>query len=479
MQQKKKTQTIEKKVLEKIKKSKIRWIRLQFCNPFGLLHQLNIPAKEITKESFVNGFPLDGSSILGFSEIDKSDILLVPDPSTFTVLPDYFDSFGSNGGSQYHTKSARMFVNVNNGLDGGPFPRDPRYLAQKTEKFAKKMGFSQTFWAAELEFFVFDKIEPNSKSQKQTTETKIISKEAPWGSQTHEGTIHIKRGYYRDSPSDTLINFRDEVCDTLDDFGIKTIAHHHEVATAGQCEVVLDYDGLVKMADNYLTGVKTIREVATKRGMIASFNPKPIPNDNGSAVHINQSLWKKKNGKDFNAFYDPTEKYAELSQLAYYYIGGLLEHAKSLCAITNPTPDSYKRLVPGYEAPTNIAWGRMNRSVSVRIPAHHKKMPSSKRIEYRPPDPTSNIYLAEIAILLAGIDGIKKKIQPPDPVDVNTYKLSKHEMTKLGIKKLPTSLKESISAFKSDHEYLKPIIDNDFRNMYISNLETLFSKNRN
>ena len=479
MKQKGKIQTTEKKVLEKIKKSKIKWIRLQFCNPFGLLHQLNIPAKEITKDSFSQGFPLDGSSILGFSEIDKSDILLVPDPSTFTILPDYFDTYGGDEKNQYHTKSARMFVNVHKGFDGGPYSRDPRYLAQKAEQFAKKMGFSQTFWAAELEFFVFDKIGPssNQKLEKNTAQTKIISKEAPWSTQTHEGTIAIKRGYYRDSPSDTLINFRDEVCDTLNEFGIQTIAHHHEVATAGQCEVVLDYDSLVKMADNYVTGVKTIREVATKRGMMASFNPKPIPNDNGSAVHINQSLWKKKNGKDFNAFYDPADKYAELSQLAYYYIGGLLEHAKSLCAITNPTNDSYKRLVPGYEAPTNIAWGRMNRSVSVRIPAHHKKMPTSKRIEYRPPDPTSNIYLSEIAIMLAGIDGIKKKIQPPDHVDVNTYKLSKQEMNRLEIKKLPTSLQESILAFKSDNDYLKPVIDNDFKDMYLSHLKTQISKN--
>ena len=224
------------------------------------------------------------------------------------------------------------------------------------------------------------------------------------------------------------------------------------------------------MADSFVTGLKTIREVASRRNLIASFNPKPIPNDNGSAVHINQSLWKTKNKKQINAFYDPSDKYTELSQVGHYYIGGLLEHAKALCAITNPTKQSYKRLVPGYEAPTNIAWGKMNRSVSIRIPAHHKKRPENKRIEYRPPDPTSNIYLVETALLLAGLDGIKKKLQPPSPVDVDTYKLSDREMKKLSIKKLPTSLTESINAIKSDKGFLKSVFDDDFLDMYIENL---------
>ena len=271
----------------------------------------------------------------------------------------------------------------------------------------------------------------------------------------------------------TLTNFRDEVCEILKDLGIKTIAHHHEVATAGQSEIVLHHVEMLKMADSFVTGVKTIREVASRRGMTASFKPKPIPDDNGSAVHINQSLWKTKSKKRIsNMFYDSSDKYAELSQTAYYYIGGLLDHAEALCAITNPASQSYDRLVPGYEAPTNIAWGKMNRSVSVRIPAHHAKRPESKRIEYRPPDPTTNIYLAETAILLAGLDGIKKKIQPPDPVDVNTYKLSKREMKKYSIRKLPTSLAESVDSIKSDNKFLKPVIDDEFLDMYIEHLSS-------
>ena len=448
-------------VINQIRKSGVRWIRLQFCNPFGLLHQLNVPATEITKQSFVDGFPLDGSSILGYATIDKSDILLVPDPLTFAVLPDYFDT-NNQDGQNYSSKSARMFVDVFKGFGGGRFSRDPRFIAQKAELHAKKCGYDKTYWAAELEFFIFNKM--------QSSSPEIFSTEAPWISQNTEDVIHLKRGYYRDSPSDTLTNFRDEACDTLKNFGIKTIAHHHEVATAGQSEIVLGYQGLVKMADSFVTGVKTIREVASKRRLVASFNPKPIPNDNGSAVHINQSLWKTKNKKQINVFYDPSDKYAELSQIAHYYIGGLLEHAKALCAITNPTKQSYKRLVPGFEAPTNIAWGKMNRSVSIRIPAHHKKRPETKRIEYRPPDPTSNIYLVESAILLAGLDGIKKKLQPPPPVDVDTYKLSSREMKRLSIKKLPTSLTEAINSIKSDNDFLKPVFDDDFLEMYLDNL---------
>ena len=453
------------KLLQQIKQSKVKWIRLQFCNPFGLLHQLSIPADEINKESLVNGFPLDGSSIVGFSSIESSDIILIPEPATFAILPDFFDT-DHREQEHYLSKSARMFAKVQNGFGGGQLLQDSRYIASEAEKFAKKSGFDKTLWAAELEFFVFDRVN-NSENQED-----IISKEAPW-SLDNPDKIEFKRGYYRDSPSDTLVNFRDEVCDILhENFGVKTMAHHHEVATAGQSEIVLRHSGLVQMADSFVTGVKTIREVASKRVKIANFDPKPMPKDNGSAVHINQSIWKTTKNKISNAFYDKSEKYAELSQTAHYYIGGLLEHAKALCAITNPTEQSYKRLVPGYEAPTNIAWGKMNRTVSVRIPAHNKMRPGNKRIEYRPPDPTSNVYLAESALLLAGLDGIQKKIQPPDPVDLNTYKFSDSQMKKYSVEKLPTSLDESIDALKSDNNFLEPVFAKNFTEMYLNNLRS-------
>ena len=453
------------KLFQHIKKHKIKWIRLQFCDPFGLMHHLSIPAEEVTEDSMTHGFPLDGSSIAGFSNIEASDLILVPEPSTLALLPDFFD-IDREELYAYDSTAARMFASVYGGFGKGPIIQDSRRVAQKTDEFAKKAGFDKTYWATELEFFVFDKI----KTGKDTNT--IVSKEASWISDNPD-KIDFKRGYYRDSPFDTLINFRDEVCDILhENFGIGIFAHHHEVATAGQCEIVLKHSELVRMADSFVTGVKTIRSVASRRNKIASFDPKPIPKDNGSAVHINQSIWKKSKGNLSNAFYDEFDKYAELSQTAHYYIGGLLEHAKALCAITNPTEQSYKRLVPGYEAPTNIAWGKMNRTVSVRIPAHNKKRPESKRIEYRPPDPTSNIYLAESGLLLAGLDGIKKKIQPPDPVDLNTYKLSDRQLKKYSIKKLPTSLKESIDAFESDNDFLKPVFERDFLEMYVDNMKS-------
>jgi len=465
------------KVIKELKQSKVKWMRLQFCNPFGLLHQFSVPSKRITEEYFKIGYPVDGSSIKGFTEINKSELVLVPDASTFSILPDYFDKNhqGDNNGGhylQYVSKAARMFVDVHNSFGAGRFSRDSRFIAHKANEVAQKNGFSKSYWSAEIEFFIFDKMNGNNIGPNETKNTEnIISTEAPWSAQNPENIIPIKGGYFGASPADKLTDFRDEVADTLEEtFGISVIAHHHEVATAGQGEVILGFDELLNNADNVVTAMKTVKEVASKRGMVASFNPKPISNDNGSAMHINQSLWKTKNKKEVNAFYDPADEYAELSQTALYYVGGVLEHAKALCGITNPTLNSYNRLVPGYEAPINIAWGKMNRSACVRIPTHHKQMSKRKRIEYRVPDPTANIYLAEAAILLAGLDGINKKIQPPDPVDVNIYKLSENEKKKRAVGELPTSLKEAISSLKSNNEFLKPAFDKEFIEMYCTAL---------
>jgi glutamine synthetase len=220
------------------------------------------------------------------------------------------------------------------------------------------------------------------------------------------------------------------------------------------------------MADQVVTYKKTVKETAAKRGMVANFMPKPVALDNGSGMHVSQSLWGKKKNDEVNLFYDPADEYAELSQTAFYYIGGLIEHAEALCAITNPTTNSYRRLVPGYEAPINVAWSKMNRSVSIRIPAHFRKMEKRKRIEYRTPDPSSNIYLVEAALLLAGLDGINKKSSVPEPVDADIYKLSEEKKTEYGIKKLPTSLQDAIESLESDMEFLKPAFTSDFLEMY-------------
>jgi glutamine synthetase len=220
------------------------------------------------------------------------------------------------------------------------------------------------------------------------------------------------------------------------------------------------------MADQVITYKKTVKETAAKRGMIANFMPKPVALDNGSGMHVSQSLWARHKNEDVNLFYDAADEYAELSQTALYYIGGLIEHAEALCALTNPTTNSYRRLVPGYEAPINVAWSKMNRSVSIRIPAHFRKMKRRKRIEYRTPDPSSNIYLVEAALLLAGLNGINKKSSTPDPVDEDIYKLSEHKKREYGIKKLPTSLQDAIESLECDTEFLKPAFTNDFIDMY-------------
>ncbi len=476
-------------VVNKLNESKIKWVRLNFCDPFGFLQQISVNSKEITEETFKIGLPrLDGSSIKGFKEIHESDMILKPDPFTFDILPDYFDKDHRNKNNNYESKAARLIVDIYEGFNGRRYLRDPRYIAQMAEESAKKRGFERSYWGPELEFFVFNKMTllPNPMSTVNCSGGSgysIESVEAPWDQSNGSSgyTIPFKSGYFPAPPADSLTDFRDEVSDTLKDyFGINVEAHHHEVATAGQCEIQVEYDQLVPMADKIITYKKTVKETAAKRNMIANFMPKPIALDNGSGMHVSQSLWgrkkedeKESNNEQFdndynliNLFYDPADEYAELSQTALYYIGGLMDHAKALCALTNPTTNSYRRLVPGYEAPINIAWSKMNRSASIRVPAHFRNMKNRKRIEYRTPDPSSNIYLVEAALLLAGLDGLVKKIAPPDPVDEDIYKLSEEKKREYSISKLPTSLESAIDSLESDNEFLKPTFVSDFLDMY-------------
>jgi len=462
-------------IVNEIEQSNIKWVRLNFCDPFGFLQQISVQGDEITEDAFKNGIPrLDGSSIRGFREIQESDMILKPDPTTFAVLPNYFDKDHHNYNNTYRSTAARMFVDIYEGFNGTRYTRDPRFIAQKAAQVAKDKGFENSYWGPELEFFVFNKITllPNPMSAVNCsggTGYSIESAEAPWGNGNGSGgyTIPFRSGYFPAPPADSLTDFRDEVSDVLRQyFGITVEAHHHEVATAGQCEIQMSFDSLVSMADKVSTYKKTVKETAAKRGMVANFMPKPVAQDNGSGMHVSQSLWGKKKNEEVNLFYDPADEYAELSQTAFYYIGGLIEHAEALCAITNPTTNSYRRLVPGYEAPINVAWSKMNRSVSIRIPAHFRKMEKTKRIEYRTPDPSSNIYLVEAALLLAGLDGINKKSSVPEPVDEDIYKLSEQKKMEYGIKKLPTSLQDAIESLESDMEFLKPAFTSDFLEMY-------------
>ena len=463
-------------ITNELEKAEIKWVRLNFCDPLGYLHQISVNSKEITEDAFKQGLPrLDGSSIKGFKEIYESDMLLKPDPSTFAILPDYFDkNHHQSRDCTYPSMAARMFVDIYEGFGGKRYSRDSRYIAQKAEEVLNDKGFEKSYWGPELEFFVFNKITllPNPMSSVNCSGGSgysIESSEAPWNSSSDSGyTIPFKGGYFPAPPADSLTDLRDEVSETLQEFfGIRVDAHHHEVATAGQCEIQMVYDELTHMADNVITYKKTVKEVAAKRHMVANFMPKPIALDNGSGMHVSQSLWtKRKHGNDMNVFFDISDEYAELSQTAHYYIGGLIEHARSLCAITNPTTNSYRRLVPGYEAPINVAWSKMNRSASIRIPAHFKNMERQKRIEYRTPDPSSNIYLVEAALLLAGLDGINKKISPPDHIDKDIYKLTEQQKREGGVKKLPTSLLDAIESLESDNEFLKPVFTNDFLETY-------------
>ena len=436
-------------VLSAIEKSKIRFIDLQFTDLTGRLQHVTIPASNLNEDSFRSGVPkLDGSSIRGFVEIHESDLLLVPDPATYALLPWYGEEI----------KTARLICDVYRGFSAGRLLWDPRAIAQRAEDELGKLGYTTSYWGPEVEFFVFDKVTWDTLSPYRGQGYSIESREAAWGSSTYP--IRFKEGYFLAPPQDTLMVFRSECVRILEDyFNVKCDAHHHEVATAGQCEIDILHSTLTKTADNVATYKYVIKNVAVQQNMVATMMPKPIFSDNASGMHVHMSIWRD----GVNLFYDERDEYAELSQLARYYIGGLMEHAEALSALVSPTTNSYRRLVPGYEAPVYIGWSRSNRSATIRIPVYEKgsKSAAKKRIEYRPPDPSANPYLCFAALLAAGIDGIKKKIEIGDPLDENIYKLTPERRRELGVRELPGSLKEAIDALKSDHEFLKPIFPSE------------------
>ena len=435
-----------KEVLEAIKKEKVKFVDLQFTDVPGKLQHTTVLAETLSEEALEEGIPkLDGSSIRGFVEIHESDMVLKPDPSTFVIIPWMSEEL----------KTARMLCDVYRGFGQGRLPHDPRGVAQRAEQVLREAGFEASYWGPEVEFFVFDRVGWDVLSPYGGQGYFVESREAAWNT---EGGIYypikFKEGYYSTPPQDTLMEFRCECTNILaNHFGVYCEAHHHEVATAGQCEINFYRDTLTYTADSVMTLKYVVRNVAHRHGMTATFMPKPIFADNASGMHVHVSLWDKKG----NAFYDPNDSYAEISQLARYFGGGILEHAQSLAAIVAPSTSSYKRLVPGYEAPVYIAWSRSNRSACLRVPVYHKGDAERKRLEFRPPDPSANPYLCFAAILAAGLDGIKRKIDMGDPVDENIYLLSPERRKQLGIKELPGSLKEAVECLQCDHEYLKPI----------------------
>ena len=452
-------------VMNKIQSEDIRFIDLQFTDVPGKLQHVTVPAHTIDADAWTNGIPkLDGSSIRGFTSISESDMLLKPDPNTFVVIP----------WSDPSKKYARVLCSINWGMGhpvhkGGPLAKDPRGIAQKAEEFLKESGYDSSFWGPELEFFVFDGVTWDVNTPAKGQSYSIRSKEAAWkpgGPATEQGCgkgginvpIRHKEGYFPTTPQDTLMDFRNDAVAAMEDsFGIVVDAHHHEVATAGQCEINMMYDTLLNSADSAQSFKYVVKNVAHQKGMVATFMPKPLVGDNGSGMHCHQSIWK--DGK--NRFYDENDEHSELSQEARYYIGGIMAHTRALACIVAPTTNSYKRLVPGFEAPIYIAWSRSNRSANVRVPVNIKGNENAKRIEFRCPDTTANPYLAFPAMLCAGLDGIKNKIDCGNPVDENIYTLSEDRKRELNIKSLPRDLAEAADALESDHDFLKPVFDGD------------------
>jgi glutamine synthetase len=393
-------------------------------------------------DCFRKGVGVDGSSVKGFAEIDESDLLLMPDRSTLrpTPIPKF--------------RVATVVADVYNGFGKGRFVRDPRHVTQRMEDFLTNEGFSCQI-GPEVECFIFDDMVFGDGH-----EPEIISTE-----QMGSGKYPLRRKEAYDSPpfQDSLLEFRFEVARILEKYHlIKATNLNHEVATNGQIEINFMHSTLTKAADNVQTYKDVIRNVAKQHDKVANFMPKPIfdendpkMGDNGSGMHVSASIWKKSASGSENVFYDATDDYAELSQTGRYFIGGILDHASSLAALVAPTVNSYSRMVPGFEAPVYVAWSRGNRSSILRVPINDKNNSKSKRVEFRAPDPSANPYLAFSAIMAAGIDGIRKKTDPGNPVNENIFKMSDSARSSLGIKSLPGSLKESTDALKSDRSYLK------------------------
>ncbi len=428
-------------VIEFAKENNINMIDLKLVDVPGTMQHVTLPMSQLTEELFAEGTGFDGSSIRGFQNIDESDMLLVPDPSTATVDP-VFD-----------IPTLSMICNVRDPLTGKNYSRDPRWIAQKAEGFLKASGIAEmSYWGPELEFFIFDtaRFDQDARSGFYF----VDSDEGRWNSgadMSVNGELNLgyhprhKEGYFPSPPVDTMTDIRSEVSLKLEGFGMEVEKHHHEVATAGQGEIDFKYDSLTQTADNVMIFKYLLKNTAREYGKVATFMPKPIFGDNGSGMHTHQSLWK--NGD--NLFHG--EGYAGMSDMMGYYIGGLLEHAPALLAFCAPTTNSYRRLVPGFEAPVNLVYSARNRSAAARIPMYFDK-PAARRVEFRPPDPTCNPYLAFSAMMMAGIDGIVNKTDPGEPLDADVYHLSTEELDK--IRHVPTSLDESLDALEADHDFL-------------------------
>jgi glutamine synthetase len=427
-----------------ISKNGIKYVDYKFIDVPGTWQHKTHPISELSEEVFKYGTGFDGSSIRGFQGIEESDMLLIPDAESAFIDPFIREP----------TLSLICDVYDPDGLK--PYSRDPRHIARKAEDYMISTGIADAaYFGPELEFFIFDDVQFDVLTPYRGMGYSINSNEAIWNS-NHNSTPNLghrprfKEGYFPVPPTDTQTDIRNEMAEAMMGMGMKVELHHHEVATAGQAEIGIRFNTLTRMADQAMMFKYAVKNVAMKNGKTATFMPKPLFGDNGSGMHTHQSLWK--DGKPL--FFD-RDGYAMLSRTALYYIGGLLTHASSLLAFCSPSTNSYKRLVPGYEAPVNLVFSSRNRSAAVRIPMYSDN-PKSKRIEFRPPDGTCNPYLAFAAMLMAGLDGIQNRIDPTEsgfgPINKNIYHLPEEERKR--IKSVPGSLEEALAALESDHDYL-------------------------
>ena len=424
-------------VAKYIKAHNIQVVDVKFNDLPGLWQHFSIPVNDL-QDAWTNGLGFDGSSIRGFQGIQESDMLLMPDPKTAVLDP------------VCQVPTLSVICDIYDPISKKPYSRDPRFIAKKAEEYVKKTKIGDTtYWGPEAEFFIFDDVR-FGQDQKEGF-YHVDSVEASWNTGKKEGPNlgykpRYKEGYFPCAPHDTLQDIRSEIMLTLRSVGIQVECHHHEVATAGQNEIDIRFNTLTSMADDLLMYKYVVKNVARKYGKSATFMPKPVFMDNGSGMHCHQSIWKA--GKPL--FFD-AKGYASTSNLCRWYIGGLLKHAPAVLAFAAPTTNSYKRLVPGYEAPVNLVYSARNRSAAVRIPMYSNK-PSHKRIEFRSPDASANPYLAFSAMLMAGLDGIQNKIEPGEPLEKNIYELTEKE--KKGIGSVPSSLDEAINALEKDHDFL-------------------------
>ena len=425
-----------REVLEFAKKNKVQIVDLKFVDLIGTWQHFSIPVNELTEGLFKDGSGMDGSSIRGWKAINNSDMLVVPDPATA-----FLDPFCS-------VPTLSLVGNVVDPISRETYDRDPRFIAQKAEKHLQSTKIGDiSYWGPEAEFFIFDQARYDQTSH--SGYYFIDSEEGVWNSGQEGfnlgGKIRHKEGYFPVPPTDTQQDIRSEMILEMEKAGIEIEKHHREVATAGQAEIDIRFDSLVRTADKMMMYKYVVKNVARRHGKTATFMPKPIFGDNGSGMHTHQSIWKE--GKPLFA----GKEYAGVSQICLHYIGGILKHAPALAAFTNPSTNSYKRLTPGFEAPVLLAYSSRNRSAGIRIPMYSPS-PKAKRIEVRFPDPACNPYLSFAAMLMAGLDGIENKINPGEPAEKDLYDLEPKEAAK--IRTMPGSLDEALTNLERDHQFL-------------------------